>query len=157
MFTIKEISELAVQIESNGEALYREVASKIADLDLKTLLELMAEDEARHGRWFGRLGDEPVKFAPPNQDADTELEAMGRVLLTQMLGEQTFSLDADSLKGAHTVAQVIEQAAEFEKDTIVFYEMLADFIEEASVAAHLQTIIAEERDHIVKLRNYSIG
>jgi rubrerythrin len=39
----------------------------------------------------------------------------------------------------------------------VFYEMLADFIEEASVAAHLQTIITEERDHIEKLRNYSIG
>jgi rubrerythrin len=157
MFTIREISELAVQIESNGEALYREVASKVTDPDLKTLLELMAEEEARHGRWFGRLGDDPFEFALPDKLADTELEAKGRALLTEMLGEQTFSLDADSLKRAHTVDQVIEQAAEFEEDTIVFYEMLADFIEEASVAAHLQTIIAEERAHIEKLRKYRIG
>lgn len=154
MFTIKEISELAIQIESNGEALYREVAAKVADPDLKTLLELMAQEEARHGHWFGRLGDDPFQFGPPDMDANTELEAMGRALLTEMLGEQTFSLDVDSLKGAHTVAQVIEQAAEFEKDTIVFYEMLADFIEDASVTAHLQTIIAEERSHLEALRKY---
>lgn len=155
MFTIEEIRELAVQIESNGEALYREVASKVSDPDLKALLELMAQEEALHGRWFSRLGDAPLEFAPPGKDA--ELEAMGRELLTQMLGEQTFSLDADSLKRVDSVAQVIEQAAEFEKDTIVFYEMLADFIEEAPAVAHLQAIIAEEKAHVEKLRAYLQG
>lgn len=158
MFTIEEIRELAVQIESNGEALYREVASKVADPDLKALLEMMAQEEAQHGRWFSRLGDAPLTLAPSDKDVDSdaELEAMGRELLTQMLGEQTFSLEADSLQRADSVARVIEQAAEFEKDTIVFYEMLADFIQEASVAAHLQIIIAEERAHAEKLRAYLV-
>ena len=154
MFTIKEISELAVQIESNGEALYREVAAKVADPDLKKLLEKMAEEEAQHGRWFGNLGAVPLAGA---EDGDTEVEAMGRALLAQMLGEQTFSLEADSLTHADTLAQVIEQAEEFEKDTIVFYEMLADFIEEAAVADHLKTIISEERAHMEKLGKYLRG
>jgi rubrerythrin len=152
MFTIREISKLAVQIETNGEAVYREVAAKTANPALKTLLEELAEEERQHARWFGRLGE---TGPGDGVDAEGELEAMGRALLADMLGEQTFSLNADDLQHAEAIADVIEQAAEFERDTIVFYEMLADFIEEPIVAAQLEEIIAEERAHIRKLKGFA--
>jgi rubrerythrin len=151
MFTLKEISELAVQIESNGENVYREVAAKASDPALKSILEGMAQDEQQHGQWFRRLAStEPIS----SQGVEGELEAMGRALLTEMLSDQTFSLDAETLIDAETVAAVIAQAEEFEKDTIFFYEMLADFVAESDVAAQLREIIAEERGHIEKLRGY---
>jgi rubrerythrin len=148
---MKEISELAVQIENNGEALYRDVAAKVADPALKSTLEEMAQEELQHARWFSRLGSDQGSL---KEAADNELEAMGRALLAEMLNDQTFSLSADELKDARTVTEVIAQAEEFEKDTIVFYEMLADFVDESEVAAQLREIIAEEYGHIEKLNSY---
>jgi rubrerythrin len=151
MFTLKEIGELAVQIETNAETVYREVAAKVSDPALKSILEAMAQDEQQHGHWFRRLASaEPLS----SQGVEGELEAMGRALLTEMLGDQTFSLNAEALKDAETVAEVIAQAEEFEKDTILFYEMLADFVAESDVAAQLREIIAEEYGHIEKLSGY---
>jgi rubrerythrin len=151
MFTLKDISELAVQIETNGESLYREVAAKVTDPALKKTLEGMAQDEKQHARWFRRLGSAE---RTSELSADDELEVMGRALLTEMLSDQTFSLRAEELNDAQTVAEVIAQAEEFEKDTIVFYEMLADFVSESEVAAQLREIIAEEYGHIEQLNGY---
>jgi rubrerythrin len=151
MFTLKEISDLAVQIEINGENIYREVAAKVSDSALKRLLEGMAYDEQQHARWFRHLSSAKPANLP---GADGELEALGRALLAEMLGDQSFSLSVDELKDAGTVAEVIAQAEEFEKDTIVFYEMLADFVAESDVAAQLREIIAEEYGHIDKLCGY---
>lgn len=152
MFTLREISELAVQIENNGETVYRQVAAKVSDPALKTLLEGLANEERLHASWFTRLGERCPGGAV---DVNGELEAMGRALLAEMLGEQTFSLNIDDLHNAETVTEVIAQAAEFEEDTIVFYEMLSEFIEEPNTAAQLADIIAEERSHILKLKGFS--
>jgi rubrerythrin len=151
MFTLKEIGELAVQIETNGETVYREVAVKVSDPALKNTLEAMAHDEQQHARWFRRLSSAKLSG---NQSADDKLEAIGRGLLTEMLSDQTFSLSAEELKDARTVAEVIAQAEAFEKDTIIFYEMLADFVAESEVAAQLREIIAEEYGHIEQLNSY---
>ena len=152
MFSIREISELAVKIENNGEATYREVAAKASDPALKTLLEQLAHEERQHANWFARLGDQ---FPDQAVDAQGELAAMGRAMLAEMLGEQTFSLNSQDLQNAETLADLMTQAAEFEQDTIVFYEMLSEFIEDPAVAAQLEAIIAEERAHIVKLKAFA--
>ncbi|MDJ0780554.1 MAG: ferritin family protein [Desulfosarcinaceae bacterium] len=154
MFTIREISELAVQIEVNGEAVYREVASKVSDSALREMLEGMAHDEHQHAGWFKRLGADQLASV---QEADEALEAMGRALLAEMLGTQTFSLSAEELGDAGSLAEVIAQAEEFEKDTIVFYEMLADFVADTEVASQLRDIIAEEYVHIDRLNGYLAG
>jgi rubrerythrin len=151
MFTLKEISDLAVQIETNGETVYREVAAKVSDPTLKNILESMAQDEQQHARWFRRLSNAKLSS---KKDAGDDLGATGRALLTEMLSDQTFSLSAEELKDARTVAEVIAQAQEFEKDTIVFYEMLADFVAESEPAAQLREIIAEEYGHIEQLNGY---
>jgi rubrerythrin len=152
MFTIREICDLAVQIETNGQAVYKEVAAKTSDPALRALLEELAREEQQHARWFTRLGE---TFPGDVVDGEGELEAMGRALLADMLGEQTFSLSAEELQHAETISEIIEQAGEFERDTIVFYEMLADFVEEPTVAAQLKEIIAEERGHILKLKGFT--
>jgi rubrerythrin len=151
MFTLKEISDLAVQIETNGEAVYRAVAAKVSDPTLKDILEAMAQDEQQHARWFRRLSSAKLTS---QKSADDELGAIGRALLTEMLSDQTFSLSAEELQDVRTMAEVIAQAQEFEKDTIVFYEMLADFVDESEPAAQLREIIAEEYRHIEQLNGY---
>jgi rubrerythrin len=153
MFTLKEISDLAVQIENNGESVYREVAAKVDDLVLKSMLEAMARDEEQHARWFRRLSSVELSRGAV---VDDELESMGRALLMDMLSDQTFSLSADQLKNAVTMTDVIAQAEEFEKDTIIFYEMLADFVDESEAATQLREIITEEYAHIENLHGYRL-
>ena len=88
MFTLTDIIEIAVQIEKNGERTYRRAQRKTSDPSLADLLGLLADEELEHQRWFAefknRVGTKPV---------DQNLEAMGRELFQNILGEKAFSLD----------------------------------------------------------------
>lgn len=149
MFTLEDICNIAVQIERNGEAAYRQAAKKTSDPEIEDLLTRMADDEQRHGRWFDALSARHGKKVSEHQ----EMEEMGRALLQEMVKDQTFSLDSSDLSGSIQMEAVVEQAKRFENDTISFYEMLSDFVEDAAVQAQLEVIIEEERQHIVQLNH----
>ena len=48
---------------------------------------------------------------------------------------------------------MIETFIEFEKDTILFYQMLETFIQDDSALQELNEIVAEEERHIEKLKS----
>jgi len=68
-----------------------------------------------------------------------------------MIGEQSFSLKQVDFAALPDIDALIDVLVEFEKDTILFYEMLSGFIQEPEVLTRLQTIIAEEKRHITQL------
>jgi len=68
------------------------------------------------------------------------------------VGEQSFSLrevDFSAIKGAR---ELIEVFIEFERDTILFYEMLESFIIDEEIGKKLNRIMDEEKVHISKLQ-----
>ncbi len=142
MFTISEIIEIAVQIEKNGESTYRRARQETSDPFLADLLGRLADEELEHQRWFtdlkSRVGTIP---------ADKNLEAMGRELFQNILGEKAFSLDDLDLARVPDLQAVLRIAAEFEQDTVVFYEMLEPFVEMAQGRDSLRLIIEEEKRH----------
>jgi rubrerythrin len=142
MFTLTDIIEIAVQIEKNGESTYRRAQQKTSDPALTDLLGLLADEELEHQRWFvelkGRAGTNP---------ADKNLEALGRDLFQNILGEKAFSLDDVDLSRVPDIQAVMRIAAEFEQDTVVFYEMLEPFIEDTRSRDNLRVIIEEEKGH----------
>ena len=58
MFAIKEIIDMAIRIEKNGEAVYRSAMEKISNPALVSLLEWMADEEDCHAKWFSDLKQE---------------------------------------------------------------------------------------------------
>ena len=48
MFSLKDIIDIAVQIEQNGERVYRNAAGKIEDPSLRSLLQWLADEETQH-------------------------------------------------------------------------------------------------------------
>ena len=50
MFAIKEIIDMAIRIEKNGEAVYRSAMEKISNPALVSLLEWMADEEDGHAQ-----------------------------------------------------------------------------------------------------------
>lgn len=146
MFTLADICNIAIQIERNGESTYREAAGIARLPEVAKLLEMMAEDEAKHARWFEQI-DVNQEFS----DKDKHIAEMGRKLLQEMMSPQTFSLDKGSLATAEHPQDVLHQSIEFENDTILFYEMLFGFLDDEQTKLQLERIITEERSHIDKL------
>lgn len=149
MFTITDILDIAVKIEKNGEAVYRNAIEKISVPSLTTLLEWMADEEVSHAEWFLGL----------KQKAETNIENpfdqdIPHHILNATIGDQSFSLKEIDFSQVGDIADLINIFIEFEKDGILFYEMLQPFIQSEETLAQLNQIIAEEKRHIEKLREF---
>ena len=147
MFSLKDIIELAIQIENNGERVYRSAIEKISDPSLVSLLQWLADEEAEHAGWFTELKKKVKKTIK-----DPKLEEMGKTILLDVIGEQSFSLKFADISEIQYVKDLVELSIEFEKDTVLFYEMLRPFIDNKDVEEQLNTIITEENRHIQKLQ-----
>ncbi len=152
MFTLDDIRQIAVQIERNGAETYRRAGKRISDRELAGILDWMADEELRHARWFERMATEP-KVDPAHQ----EVEQMGRELLQEMMKSQTFSLEETKLADAQNIVAILAESLSFEKDTIIFYEMLKSFIDDSDVLQILDRIIAEERGHVSQIERMQEG
>ncbi len=146
MFSLGEIIDLAIHVEKNGEKSYRRAQKEVMNRDLAFVLKWLADDEKTHEKWFLDLKkgiDENVE--------DPRLEEMGREILGNVLGEQSFSMDDADFSRIKDVNALLELSLEFEKDTILFYEMLKAFVDDKKVSAGLDKIIREENAHVKKL------
>jgi rubrerythrin len=79
---------------------------------------------------------------------------MGSSILQSILGDQSFSLKEADLSKIDSVEAYIQLAIEFEKDSILFYEMIGSFIEDTETSEKLNEIIAEENRHIELLEDF---
>jgi rubrerythrin len=149
MFEIKEILDLAIRFETNGEATYRKAMDVCTDKPLKALLGWMAGEELLHAKWFSDL-----RGALDRGGRNPFLEEMGRELFSDVVGGQSFSLKEVDFATVRSPQELVSIFIEFERDTVLFYEVIAPFIEEESTRAHLQGIIAEENKHIARLTDF---
>ncbi|MDY6989314.1 MAG: ferritin family protein [Thermodesulfobacteriota bacterium] len=143
MFTIRDIIDLAIQIEENGARVYREAAREVSDPFIAAALLRLADEEVKHVDWFTELKVEADKTID-----DPQLEEAGKRLLQGVLGGQTFSLNDVDLSSIRGIGALLRVAVEFEKDTVLFYEMIRSFVDEKETLGYLDTIIAEENRHI---------
>ena len=146
MFSLGEIVDLAVQIERNGERSYRKAQKEVSNQELASILEWLANDEREHEKWFLEMRKEIDE-----KTEDPKLEEMGREILNSVLGEQTFSMDDADFSRIKDINTLFDISLEFEKDTILFYEMIKDFIDDGKVLAGIDRIIKEEKKHVKRL------
>ena len=142
MFTIEDIRNIAIQIERNGEKSYREAAEAAEDAALADIFNRMADEEKRHAEWFAS-----IEGGRELSDEQRELEAVGKSILQEMVKDRTFSLEEEELGAIDNFADLLTKSQGFERDTILFYEMLSGFIEDAQTLDQLGRIIDEEKRH----------
>ncbi|MFC1876064.1 ferritin family protein [Thermodesulfobacteriota bacterium] len=147
MFTSKEILDIALKIEQNGEAVYRQASHGLVNPDLAKRLIWMADEEARHAEWFMKLqadlGTHNNRIAVDEMNSD---------ILHDLIGEQNFTLQDIDFTDVSDMRNLMDIFIEFEKDGILFYEMLRTFIKDPDVLESLDQIIAEEYRHIETLQ-----
>ncbi|MBN2123289.1 MAG: ferritin family protein [Deltaproteobacteria bacterium] len=149
MFSIRDIFELGEQLERNGRDFYTEALAGFQDPRLQSLLQWLADEEVKHEEWFSRR-----KAALGEGEGDVMTRDMGNAILREVLGDQTFSLKDADLSKIGQIRDLVDIALEFEKDTILFFEMIQSFLEDPETIEGLKAIIEEERLHIRKIEEY---
>jgi len=149
MFSLRDIIDIAVQIERNGERVYRRAAGKIEDPSLRSMLQWLAEEETRHAKWFEAMIDKV-----PESGNFPEQEKMGRALLQNAVDAQSFSLEDADISSLAKIEDLLKLAIEFEKDTALFYGMIQPLIEDQETLKQLHTIIQEEKNHARRLKAF---
>lgn len=149
MFTLREICDLGIQIERNGEKFYRDALKQPWSAPFASMLHRLAEEEVRHVDFFSKL-----KNKIRGEGRPPELDALAKEMLSDILGSQAFSLKEADLSKIETVEQLRRIAIEFEKDTILFYEMIGSFVTDKETADQLEAIIEEENQHVKLFEEY---
>ena len=147
MFSIAEIIDIAIQLEMNGEKAYRKALDESEDGELNNLLTWMAEEELQHAERFSQL-----KEKIEDDENSHLMKEMSDTLINDFIKGQTFSLEDVNFSEIGGAKDLIEIFIEFEKDTILFYDMLKSFILDEKTIEQLEHIISEEESHVVKLK-----
>jgi len=85
---------------------------------------------------------------------DPFLDEMHTSMLKDILGNQTFSLKEADVSQIRSVDELVALAIEFEKDTILFYEMVGSFMIDEQARRELKEIIEEEERHVRLFESY---
>jgi len=147
-FNAIEVFEIAEQIERNGAAFYRKAAELFEDSDAVGIFTKLADWEVKHEAVFAemrkQLAAEPAELSTFDpEDAPLDAKAMA--------GLAAFGLRPDpsgELAGCKTRADVLNLALQKEKDTIVYYTGLKEFVPVAVAIDKIGEIITEELHHV---------
>ena len=149
MFTSVDILDVAVQLEKNGEKIFREAVQKVKHPQLAELLEWMADQEKMHIQWFTEL---KKKIREPLMNP--VLQEMGREILQNTLEGAGFDLNNVDFTKLDEINELLKLSIEFEKDTATFYELLSSFVEDSETQELIEKIIDEEHHHAKLLKEF---
>lgn len=151
-FNIIEIFEIAERIERNGVKFYCKAAEGLSDEDIRQTLLSLAEMEAEHEETFANMRKqishkerELITFDPENE-MTLYLQAIANGHIFEMKKDPS-----EQLTGKETIDDILKLAIEAEKDSIVFYLGLKNFVPAKVGKDKVEEIITEEMGHIVVL------
>jgi rubrerythrin len=148
IFSGSEIVEMAVQIEKNGRDFYNKIAKLSKNKDVKKIFKHLARQEERHIKVFEDMRSVVKKYEPAEAYTD---EYFGYI--KALSDEYIFTKKSKGSAIAGTVKdekQTIELGIVFEKDSILFYHEMKNFVPEAEYNM-IQNLLKEEQRHLEKL------
>ena len=150
-FNIREVYEMAIQIEKNGVAFYQKAATLFSDPAMReTLLDLAAQEEGHEEIFKGmRLAlrttaHQQWEHFDPEELLYLRAFACGSVF--DVTGDISSELDESMSPG-----EILMMAATKERDSILFFLGLRDLAPVAADRDKIDFIIKEEKAHMTLL------
>ena len=157
-FNVDEIFEIAEQIERNGAQFYRQNAEKISASLIRQLLLDLAAMEEEHEKVFhsmrADLSDrekEPTVFDPEGESA-MYLRALADLRVFDEKAGDSFVIP-EGISEDEKAKMILRAAIGLEKESIVFYTGMKEFVPEKLGKDKIENIIKEEMKHISFLNN----
>jgi len=143
-----EVFEIAEQIERNAAKFYRRAASIFDVSEIQTLFLKLADWETEHEKTFTDMkkqivGSNIASMSFRSEDTWPDPKVMAGLTIFGIRAEPT-----EELNGKENQADILGKAVEKEKDSIVFYNGLKDFLSHATDRDPIDRIIKEEMRHI---------
>ncbi len=136
-----EIFEMALQMERNGAAFYKNAARDVSDDSHKFLLISLSEMEVEHEKTFGVLKAEltegEIDYYDPDGHAVKYLQSIANT-------KSFFKREIDTT----SIEEILKEAIMAEKDSIIFYLGMQEMVSDDSGKEKIEAIIQEEMGHI---------
>ncbi|MBN1832468.1 MAG: ferritin family protein [Deltaproteobacteria bacterium] len=157
-FNVDEIFEMAEQIERNGARFYRKIAEGSPKGDVRNLFLQFAEMEEEHEKIFismrAELSDKDKKstlFDPEGESAQY-LRALADLRVFDGSADEDFAF-FENLAEEEKMKRAFRAAIDLEKESIVFYQGMKEFVPESLGKDKIDDIIKEEMQHVRILSN----
>jgi rubrerythrin len=153
-FNTIEVLEIAEQIERNGAQFYRRAADIFDDPNICKMFIRLAKWEAKHEQFFARMRKQLSQL---NQESGPHRPEEMLPDPKVMAGLAVFGIKpdpADELGGKESDVDILRRCIEKEKDSIVFYSGLKDFVPTRAGKEKIDDIIKEEMRHIRILNRF---
>jgi len=149
LFEAREIVGLAIRIEENGEEFYTRLANATKNLQVKETFEFLAGEERKHRNLFREIQQRIGEFKPIYESYPGEYLNYVKALAEENIftKERYGQLLANQLK---TNTAALDTAIGLEKDSILFYDEIKNFIPESEHET-INEIIRQEKEHMRKL------
>ena len=151
-FNADEIFEMAEEIERNGAKFYRKAAEKASQPEIKQMLADMAIMEDGHLETFEemRLGLSEAEKAQMTFDPEN-LAALYLQTMADAHGVEGKKSPTEELTGTESIHEILAIAINAEKESIVFYSGLKNFVSVKAGKNKIDAIILEEIGHLATL------
>ena len=143
-----EVLDIAQQIERNGVAFYEKAIELFDKPTPRVIFHTLAQRELEHEKLFAEMKQALIErgFAEPDETPEG-----GSLSPKAMAGLAVFGIGknpADKLTGKETVADIIRMAIENEKNSVVFYTGMRDFVADDVSRRTILGVIQEEMRHV---------
>jgi rubrerythrin len=152
-FCAEEIVKRAIAIEMKANKFYLAAAATAKDNQLRSFLETLAAMEVGHARMF-----EDIEKHLSDEERKVEIYDPGSEMafyLDKFTEMQAWEAEppTDVYDDADVMMRILRSALKAEKETVVFYTFLYDFVRPERGLDKVSAIIREERNHVAKLQN----
>ena len=148
-FSMREIIEIAIEIEKNGAAFYRALAGSADTARLRDLFTYLADQEKRHIARFQEILESVGGYQI--SEAYYATQYMG--YMKALADERVFKSDTSGAEVAGSVGspkEAVDIAIGFEKESILFLHEMWELMQ-GSDTKTIQKLLNEERDHLKQL------
>ena len=148
---LKEIIEMAIQIETAGAAFYKKL-NELAETDeTRELFSHLEKAEYKHIEDFETILKEALSRPGQHEYATTEVDLL---YLRAFASRRIFTSTEDAVNKAEDLSDVIEainMALDFELKSVGFYREIADMIENPDDSASVSELEKQEKEHAAYL------
>ncbi len=148
VFSGGEIVEIAVEIEKNGRDFYDKVSKSLKDENIRRIFKYLSGQEEKHIKVFKGMLSTVKKYEPVEAYTDEYFS-----YIKALSEEHVFTKKGKGTEIAMTIKdakQAIELGIGFEKDSILFYHEMKNFVLESEHNI-INSLIKEEQIHLKKL------
>ena len=150
-----EFVDIAIRDEETGVAFYKALAEVVKDSRVKEGLLAIAQQEEAQVKWFQKMREEVDQYYPRSMDYYPKEEYPGqyREYFDSLMASREFTDPPAAVAAARAIASdasAIQVAMLLEKDSLLYFKEMRNFVEH-SRSASIDVIIEEEREHLVAL------